>query len=531
MTEHFQFVFVGSGVAATTVSKRLLEKNSQTSILMLDAGPKVEAKKRRYWWDYLIFDRKPYDYCYDIPGENDTVGNIDWVYPSSRVMAYGGSTMHWGAWAIRYKPEDFNLYSNTQEGADWPIEYTDLSPPDAEGTGKTDYYFEAENYLSVCGDDSESWNQEMRSGRPYPRPDFGWTEADGAMIEGFEECGIEPGKMPIARYRKCMTTGTCKYCPFGSRFNAQYVLDELLAEPRYCNLEQRCRATVTRVVTGGDGDVEAIEYIDRATGETHTVTADTYVLAAGTYECSKLLMRSTGPKWENGVGNKYDLVGRHIVSHSFLRVKGRTTNNKRHWLQEYDFPTLMSRTYDSPSYQKDGKIFLFKNRVTPNVDIARLMMQGKSRGEIDDVLGGPMDLELQAFYEEKGQFQNRLIPKPGTNKFGLPLTRIEYQRDPRFPERATKLLGLMNDVFKAMDYEVVQSYWDDPSGHHATSTCRMGETPEDGVTDRDMKVFGTSNLFVCSNAAFPSCTAVNPTLTLTAMSLRLGDHLIQTREL
>jgi choline dehydrogenase-like flavoprotein len=40
-----------------------------------------------------------------------------------------------------------------------------------------------------------------------------------------------------------------------------------------------------------------------------------------------------------------------------------------------------------------------------------------------------------------------------------------------------------------------------------------------------MKVFGTDNLYVCSNAAFPTCAAVNPTLTLTAMTLRLGDHL------
>lgn len=528
MTEHFQFVFIGSGAAAIAVSKRLLEHNPGTSILMLDAGPKVPAKGRRYWWDYLIFNRKPYEYCYDVPGENETVGDIDWGYDGARVMAYGGSTLHWGAWSVRYKPEDFKLYSNTGEGADWPIEYSDLSPPDAEATGRTDYYYEAEQYLSVCGDADESWNRAMRSGKPYPRPDFGWTAADGVMLEGFAKCGIEPGKMPIARYRKCMTTGTCKYCPFGSRFNAQYVLDDLLAEPRYSNLKQRCHATVTRIVTGANGNAEAIEYIDQETGDLRTVTADTFLVAGGTYESSKLLMRSTGAKWENGIGNNHDLLGRHIVSHSFLRVKGSTPKNPGHWVQEYDFPTLMSRSYDSPEYQKDGKIFLFKNRVLPNVDIAKLMIQGKSREEIDAILGGPMEMELQAFYEEKGQFRNRLTPKPGTNRFGLPLTRIEYHRDPRFAERASSRLALMNKVLEAMDYEIVWSKWDYPSGHHATSTCRMGETPEQGVTDRDMRVFGTTNLYVCSNAAFPSCSAVNPTLTLTAMSMRLGDHLIRT---
>ena len=528
MTEHHKYVLIGSGVAGVTVAKRLLEHDPGTSILMLDAGPEVEAKNRRYWWDYLIFDRKPYDYCYDVEGENTTTGDIAWGYVSSRVMAYGGSTLHWGGWSVRYKPEDFNLYTNTQEGADWPIEYEDLSPGRDRGDGATDYYYEAEKFLAVCGDDEESWNKAIREDKPYPMPPFEWTAADGVMIDAFEKLGIEPGKMPIARYRKCMTTGTCKYCPFGSRFSAQYILDDLLADPRYSNFEQRCHSPVMRFVAGDTDRIEAIEYLDTRSGETCTVTADTFIACSGTYEIPKLMMRSTSSRWPNGIGNKYDLLGRHIVSHSFLRVKGSTPKNSEHWQAEYDFPTLMSRTYDTPEYQKDGKIFLFKNRGLPNIDVAKLMIQGKTREEIDSALSGPMEMELQAFYEEKGQSGNRLTQRRGTNRFGLPLTHIEYQRSPQFEERARSRLEIMEKVIKEMGYQLIHSRWDDPGGHHATSTCRMGETPKEGVTDKDMKVFGTANLYVCSNAAFPSCTAVNPTLTLTAMSMRLGDHLIHT---
>ena len=36
MTEHHQYVFIGSGVAGITVAKRLLENDPGTSILMLD---------------------------------------------------------------------------------------------------------------------------------------------------------------------------------------------------------------------------------------------------------------------------------------------------------------------------------------------------------------------------------------------------------------------------------------------------------------------------------------------------------------
>jgi choline dehydrogenase-like flavoprotein len=277
---------------------------------------------------------------------------------------------------------------------------------------------------------------------------------------------------------------------------------------------------------GEKSKVEAIEYLDTQTGEQKRIHADIFIVCSGTYESAKLLMRSTSSHWVNGIGNDHDLVGRFIVSHSFLHVKGRTPNNPEHWLQELDFPTLMSRSYDTERDQLEGKIFLFKNRIFPNVDIADLMIKGNTRQQIDEILSGPLVMELQAFYEEKGQYNNRLTLGAGTNRFGLPLTKINYVRDSKFPERATNRLDLMKKVIEAMGYELVDSGWDDPGGHHATSTCRMAETPEEGVTDRNMKVFGTENLYVCSNAVFPNCTAVNPTLTLTAMSMRLGDHLI-----
>jgi choline dehydrogenase-like flavoprotein len=516
VTKHYQFVLIGSGVAATTLAKRLLEEDPGTSILMLEAGPKIPRKDRRAWWDYVVNDRKPYDFCTDVDGENTTIGDISWGFADSRIMAYGGSTGHWGGWCLRYKPEDFWLRTNTGEGGDWPLTYDDLDP----------YYEEAEKYLSVCGDVTESWNK-IRADQPYPLPDFGWTAADGLMIEAFQKVGIEPGKMPIARYRRCMTTGTCKYCPLGSRFTAQAVLEELTEPKRYHNFEQRCRSTVVRLVARRKDTIEAVEVLDTVTGETYCVHADTFIVCAGTYESPKLLRRSESCLWPDGIGNDHDLLGRFIVSHSFLAVTGRFPTNPYHWLQEYDFPTLMSRTYDSPRYQRDGKVFLFKNRALPNVDIAAHMIKGKSRSEINAILAGPMDFQLQAFYEEKGQYRNRLSPKPGTNRFGLPLTEIRYLRSPRFVHQAKKRLALLTEVIEAMGCPiVVPADWDDPGGHHATSTCRMGKSPDEGVTDKHMLVFGTKNLYVCSNAAFPSCTAVNPTLTLTAMSMRLADHLM-----
>lgn len=64
----------------------------------------------------------------------------------------------------------------------------------------------------------------------------------------------------------------------------------------------------------------------------------------------------------------------------------------------------------------------------------------------------------------------------------------------------------------------------DWSWHH-NGTTRMAHRPADGVVDPDQLVFGTRNLHVAGASVFPTSGFVNPTLTIVAMSLRLGEIL------
>ncbi|AUP79774.1 GMC oxidoreductase [Flavivirga eckloniae] len=533
MKNQYDYVIVGAGVAAATIAKGLLEHKHDTSILILEAGPEIIAKDRRFWWDYITRGERPYTFTYDQKFEADSTGNIEYQTDGVRVKAYGGSTMHWGAWCLRFRPEDFNLHTNTGEGADWPINYEDLES----------YYNDAEAFLSVCGDDNANW---IPRSKPYPVPPFEWTAADGAMIEAWEQLDvvyqdgdidpgtktkIKSGKMPIARYRKCMTTGTCKYCPIGGRFNAQYVLDDLKNDTRFINFEVRVNAPVHKVNASSKSKIESVTYTDNLNGKKHTVYGDTIILASGAYNVPKLLRASKNEFWQDGIGNDYDLVGRFVVSHSMLNVVGKAKSNPNGWFQEYDFPTLMSHSYNTKEHQKKGKIFMFKNRTTPNVDIAQLMIEGKTREEIDEIVYGEMTINLQAFLEEKGKFSNRLEAKPGVDRFGLPLTTVHFSRTDEEMKNANDRLRLLEQVIEKMGLEVTSSRIDKPGGHHTTGTARMGTSPENSVTDKFMKVHDTDNLYVCSNAAFPTGSAVNPTLTLTAMAFRLVEHLKKTNQI
>ena len=380
----------------------------------------------------------------------------------------------------------------------------------------------------------------MQRSTPYPVPPFEWTASDGEVIKAMEQLEViyqdgdlnsektaklKAGKMPIARYRKCMATGTCKYCPIGGRFNAQYVLDDLKRDSRYINFEVRINAPVYQLNVVDKSTIESVTYIDNKSGKTHTVYGKTIILASGAYNVPKLLRASKNKFWKNGIGNDFDLVGRFVISHSILNVVGKAKSNPNGWFQEYDFPTLMTHSYNTKEHQKKGKIFIFKNRETPNTDIAQLMIEGKTRQEIDAIVYGEMTVNLQAFLEEKGKFSNRLEAKPGKDQFGLPLTTVHFSKTKEEIKNANDRLKILEQIIEKMGLKVISSKVGKVGGHHTTGTARMGTHAENSVTDQCMRVHNTNNLYICSNAVFPSGSAVNPTLTLTALAFRLVEHL------
>jgi len=62
-------------------------------------------------------------------------------------------------------------------------------------------------------------------------------------------------------------------------------------------------------------------------------------------------------------------------------------------------------------------------------------------------------------------------------------------------------------------------------GVHQIGTTRIAESPEDGVVDRNLRVHGTGNVYVCSSSVFPTSGQANPTFFLGACAVRLANHI------
>ncbi len=60
---------------------------------------------------------------------------------------------------------------------------------------------------------------------------------------------------------------------------------------------------------------------------------------------------------------------------------------------------------------------------------------------------------------------------------------------------------------------------------HMNGTTRMGADPKSSVLDPWCKAHEIDNLYVVDSSCFVSASAVNPTLTIVANAMRVGDHL------
>jgi choline dehydrogenase-like flavoprotein len=61
---------------------------------------------------------------------------------------------------------------------------------------------------------------------------------------------------------------------------------------------------------------------------------------------------------------------------------------------------------------------------------------------------------------------------------------------------------------------------------HQCGTCRFGEDANTSVLDINCRTHDVDNLYVVDGSFFPSSAAVNPSLTIIANALRVGEHLL-----
>ena len=504
-------IIVGSGVAGATLARQLLESEHDYQITVFEAGPDFTPGDHRKWLDHVMGGNNR---LYDAFLDDEDSGNELFGLRGSRLFVKGGTTNHWGGLTPRFKPEDFELNSRTGFGMDWPITYDDLAP----------YYAEAEVALGITGDSDN--DDPPRYGAKYPFPPPAFTLGDALIIEALESLGISYGHMAIARHAdRCITTGTCNYCPVNARYTALYDFTQLQID--YENeLTLKTSCPVTRILMDGKKRARGVGHLNLETGADLSMEADAVVLCSGTIESAKLLLASSNKDWADGIGNDSGHVGRHLIGHPVFFASGVRPANPDRIHAELGFTSLVSRHFDSPEYQPKGKMW-FSGSIDSSSPIERHILSNASRSEIEETMSSELQISLGGEMEQFESPENRVSLGAGTTRHGLPTTEIEVGVHEINLTTRQEHVETFVEILKTArcDEDSIETGVLNPDGAHAASTCRMSRSDADGVVDPDLRVHGTDNLYVCSNAVFSSIAAANPTLTVSALAVRLAEHM------
>jgi cholesterol oxidase len=105
--------------------------------------------------------------------------------------------------------------------------------------------------------------------------------------------------------------------------------------------------------------------------------------------------------------------------------------------------------------------------------------------------------------------------------FGLKSTHSSGEKPSAFIPQAKKIANDYAEIVNGKPYALLtESVAGIPTTAHILGGCVIGANEKDGVIDKNHKVFGYENFYVCDGSAISANPGVNPSLTIAAMTER-----------
>jgi choline dehydrogenase-like flavoprotein len=278
--------------------------------------------------------------------------------------------------------------------------------------------------------------------------------------------------------------------------------------------------TVSRLLVDGRGYVSGAELrdLDR---NVKILRARVYVVACGGLETPRLLLLSRSSAFPKGVGNNYNWVGRCFMEHHKTLYSGRVDIG---W-NSFNLFQLTGFSYQFYKRLKEQGLGGIRLRFHLHGPAQWKEIYDGNVGRIlDRALSRRLEISFGA--EMKPSPENRVsLDNEVKDYFGNPVGNLflnDSEEDVKTRDRGKEIV---RNIYRRLEIEGAEELPGNAWGHHHMGTCRMGENPRTSVVDRNLQVHGTSNLFVAGSSVFVTSGSANPTLTLSALSLRLSDYL------
>ncbi|HJY02255.1 MAG TPA: GMC family oxidoreductase [Streptosporangiaceae bacterium] len=518
--DHYDVLVVGSGPGGATTAARVAETGKR--VLLLERGDFL-PRERDNWNSRAVFGEAKYT------ADETFYDARDRPFRPELHYYVGGNSKVYGAALLRLLPADFGEVRHHGGVAPaWPLDYHDMEP----------YYVRAEHLFWVHGRHGED-PFAGPSSQDYRYPPVQHEARIQQLSDDLEKLGLHPFHLPLgvqltqdsrgratpdSRCIRCDRVDGFP-CLLGAKADAEMAVirPALAAHP---NLTLMTRTTVVRLTTDRSGRSVTGAAVTLPDGSPHVFTADIVVLSAGAILSAVLLLKSADDKHPRGLANSSDLVGRNYLRHNnlaliaFSREPNPTVFQKTLALNDFYGPGE-HWPYPMGNIQMLGKSddWQIKGAAPRRLGWAPPTPYGEvTRHSIDFWLSSEDLPRADSRVTLRRDGAIRLTLQPGNNTEGLTRLRRTFQ------EMLGKL-GMVDTTFVRSLY--LHKAFDAAATAHQAGTARFGTSSSDSVLDVHCRAHDLDNLYVVDGSFMPSVGAVNPTLTIVANALRVGDHIAE----
>jgi choline dehydrogenase-like flavoprotein len=505
---------MGGGVAGITLANELSARGR--SVVLLEAGGKRLNKKVQ---------------------SDGAAEYVSPTYPSptqNRVRTLGGSSTHWANNTSPLSEIDFEKRDGLINSG-WPIAKKDIEP----------YYNKAAMYCRVGDDnyDPQYWHAK-----------YGINSTFDGRESDILELGIAKASVPPTQF----------YHVNGQGLDSSNIVQVVTF------------AHVDSVDFNSDlKRIERVRFVSGSGVNCH-VEASEFVMAFGGLENARMLLHFN-KKNKNELGNQGDSVGRYFMDHPSFNAAQLYSNDPSKFTlfdgklsEDYRLFTLNFFEFTRKALEDNGITNMrmpmsvaTRQQMSHGISSLHILKDSLTGGEIDGSVASHitnvlMDFDIVAdtisrkvfgqkiteesqekagfimpvMVEQSPHRDNRITLGTSKDRFGVPLMRVNWKLHETDRERMWRCLELFGTEIGALGMgrvrvlrERASRFFNDQIGfgHHHMGTTRMSDSPENGVVNGEHLVFGTENFSMAGCSVFSTGGHVPPTLTITAMSIRLAD--------
>jgi choline dehydrogenase-like flavoprotein len=436
----------------------------------------------------------------------------------NRKRIIGGTTTAWGGQSLPFSPLDFAPRPWVDHSG-WPLAYEELAP----------HYAAANAFMRI-----DPWNYDTDLFRRLRRPEPGF--AAGALQYHFSKWAPQPNFLKLERAALGRTVTVL--------YNAQ----------------------VTRIDRDESGRASRL-VITNFAGASATLDLVQLILAAGGIETTRLLLQNSHQS-PGGIGNHSGWLGCGFMEHPSLVAGEIDPAYPREFQRQFGTQYHRGRRYSvrlsaSAEWQRAHGLlnasatFLYvypdaaRDPLQPLRDLARnrhprslfrlirhlprLAETGWALCTDGFLYKANAQPTIAIMAEQEPWRMSRIGLGKTADRFGQrradihwSISALTWETIVAFSEqieREVARLGL-GRARLAPSLRRDEPDWArllSDANHHMGGT-RLSATPEAGVVNSDLQVWGIPNLFVCSCSVFPTSSHSNPTLTLLALCSRLAQN-------